>query len=196
MGEMTRILASLDAGDKTASQNLFPLVYAELRHMAGLYMSRENPEHTLQPTALVNEAFLRLIKSELGDTPVSFINRQQFFFAASEAMRRILIDHARTKSRLKRGGGSHRLPLRNLAETLTDPVALLIVNEFLDLLATKWPRRAELVKLRLFAGCTIAECADLLGVSTSTAEDDWVYSRSWLGREWKKAEKKENPPGM
>lgn len=195
MAEMTQILAALDAGDTTAASALFPLVYEQLRKLAAYHMSRESAEHTLQPTALVNEAFLRLVTAEAGDTPISFTNRRHFFLTASEAMRRILIDHARGKHRLKRGGALDRMPLEDVAATLTDPSELLVVNELIDKFAQKWPRRAELIKLRLFAGCTIPECGELLGISASTAEDDWTYGRAWLGREWMKAEKKADAAG-
>lgn len=189
MGEMTQILTALDAGNTNAASSLFPLVYDQLRRLADFHMSREAAQHTLQPTALVNEAYLRLITAETGDTPISYSNRRHFFLTASEAMRRILIDHARGKGRLKRGGTMNRLPLEDVAVTLTDPSELLVVDELLDKFGQKWPRRAELMKLRLFAGCTIPECAELQGISASTAEDDWVYGRAWLGREWLKATK-------
>jgi RNA polymerase sigma factor (TIGR02999 family) len=189
MAEMTQILAALDAGDNSAASALFPLVYDQLRKLAAYHMSKESSEHTLQPTALVNEAFLRLVTAESGDTPISFTNRKHFFLTASEAMRRILIDHARGKHRIKRGGELQRMPLEDVGATLTDPSELLVVNEYLEKFAEKWPRRAELMKLRIFAGCTILECGELLGISASTAEDDWTYGRAWLGREWMKAEK-------
>lgn len=187
---MTQILSALDAGDQTAAASLFPLVYDQLRKLAAFHMSHEASEHTLQPTALVHEAFMRLVAAEVGSTPMSFSNRRHFFLAASEAMRRILIDHARGKGRLKRGGKLARMPLEDISSSLTDPSELLIIHELLDKFASKWPRRAELIKLRLFAGCTIPECAELQGISPSTAEDDWAYARAWLGREWLKSEDK------
>ena len=195
MAEMTQILAAVDAGDASAASKLFPLVYDQLRKLAAYHMAKESPEHTLQPTALVNEAFMRLVTAEKGETPLSFVNRRHFFLTASEAMRRILIDHARGKGRLKRGGELNRVPLEDISRTLTDPSELLIVNELIDKFAEKWPRRAELLKLRLFAGCTIPECAELQGISPSTAEDDWTYARAWLGREWLKAEKAADTDG-
>lgn len=185
---MTQILSALDAGDQTAAASLFPLVYNQLRKLAAFHMSNEAVEHTLQPTALVHEAFMRLMAAETGSTPMSFTSRRHFFLAASEAMRRILIDHARGKGRLKRGGKLSRLPLEDLSTSLTDPLELIIIHELLDKFAAKWPRRAELIQLRLFAGCTIPECAELQGISPSTAEDDWAYARAWLAREWLKSE--------
>lgn len=195
MGEMTQLLTALDAGDQSAASALFPLVYDQLRKLAAYHMSSEAYEHTLQPTALVHEAYLKLIAPEASGQPLSFTSRQHFYVTASEAMRRILIDHARTKGRLKRGGELQRVPLEDVSRTLTDPIELLIVDEMIEKFALKWPRRAELVKLRLFAGCTIPECAELQGISASTAEDDWTYARAWLGREWLKATKVGNDAG-
>jgi len=192
MSEMTQILNALDAGDQSAAGSLFPLVYDQLRNLAAFHMSSEAVQHTLQPTALVHEAFMRLMQAESGSTPISFTSRKHFFLAASEAMRRILIDHARGKGRVKRGGKLARMPLEDIAGTLTDPGELLCVNELLDKFAEKWPRRAELVKLRLFSGCTIPECGELLGISASTAEDDWTYARAWLGREWMKSKDRDD----
>jgi RNA polymerase sigma factor (TIGR02999 family) len=186
MHEVTRILTAIDAGDAQAAAQLLPVVYDELRRLAAVHMARENPGHTLDATALVHEAYLRLVHAGngTGAAAPTFANRKHFFLAASESMRRVLIDHARTKGRRKRGGGTKRLPLEDVAETLTNPADLLALDELLDRFAEKWPRRAELVKLRLFAGCTIPECAEIQGISASTAEDDWTYARAWLRREW------------
>jgi RNA polymerase sigma factor (TIGR02999 family) len=195
MGSITQLLSAMDTGDQAAASELFPLVYDQLRTLAAYHMSKEGREHTLQPTALVNEAYLKLVTAEAGGKPLSFNSKQHFYLTASEAMRRILIDHARGKGRVKRGGELNRVPLEDISRTLTDPSELLIVNELIDKFALKWPRRAELLKLRLFAGCTIPECAVLQGISASTAEDDWTYARAWLGREWLKAEKQAETTG-
>lgn len=190
MSDVTRILTAIDAGDAQAVSDLLPLVYGELRRLAAVHMAQENPGHTLNATALVHEVYLRLVKrgsSEDGNEP-TFANRKHFFLAASDSMRRILVDHARTKGRKKRGGAKQRMPLQDIAGTIASPSELLAIDELLDKFTEKWPRRAELVKLRIFAGCTIPECADMLGISASTAEDDWAYARAWLRREWNKSE--------
>jgi RNA polymerase sigma factor (TIGR02999 family) len=185
----------METGDQAAASELFPLVYDQLRKLAAYHMSKEAREHTLQPTALVHEVYMKLITAETDGKPLSFNSRQHFYLTASEAMRRILIDHARGKGRVKRGGELNRVPLEDISKTLTDPGELLVVNELIDKFAEKWPRRAELLKLRLFAGCTIPECAELQGISASTAEDDWTYARAWLGREWLKSEKQAETTG-
>ena len=191
MPEVTQILTAIEAGDTQAASQLLPIVYDELRKLAAARLPGENPGHTLDATALVHEAYLRLVKpgAGLAGGEATFANRRHFFLAASESMRRILVDHARTKGRRKRGGGAQRLPLQDIPETLTTPSELLAIDELLDRFAEKWPRRAELVKLRLFAGCTIPECAEIQGISASTAEDDWTYARAWLRREWTRSEK-------
>lgn len=188
MSEVTQLLKAMDAGDSEAVGQLFPLVYDKLREVAAYHMSREAKDHTLQPTALVNEVYVKLFRTQDGQG-LTFNNRRHFFLTASESMRRILIDHARTKGRAKRGGEKKKLPLEDVAESLADPEELLIVDELLAKFALKYPRRCELVKLRVFAGCTIPECAELCGISPSTAEDDWAFARAWLGREWLKSEK-------
>jgi RNA polymerase sigma factor (TIGR02999 family) len=188
MPEVTQILSAIEAGDTQAAAQLLPVVYDELRKLAAMHLAHEKPGHTLDATALVHEVYLRLVKPMGAQAEPTFANRRHFFVAASESMRRILVDHARTKGRRKRGGGTQRLPLQDIAETLTSPSELLAIDELLDRLAAKWPRRAELVKLRLFAGCTIPECAELQGISPSTAEDDWTYARAWLRREWTRHE--------
>jgi DNA-directed RNA polymerase specialized sigma24 family protein len=152
MSEVTRILSAIEQGDPRAPEQLLPLVYDELRRLAAAKMSREPADHTLQATALVHEAYLRLVDTG----PQSHWNgRAHFFGAAAEAMRRILVEQARHRRSLKAG-------------------------EALDRLAEKDSRKAELVKLRFFAGLSHAEAADALGISTSTADDDWAYARSWL----------------
>jgi RNA polymerase sigma factor (TIGR02999 family) len=191
MNDVTRILSAIETGDAQAVAELLPIVYDELRKLAAIHMARENPGHTLNATALVHEVYMRLVGVEgqrNGSTP-AFANRKHFFLVASESMRRILVDHARTRGRVKRGGGSQRVPLQDLAVTFSSPSELLAIDEMLDKFAEKWPRRAELIKLRIFAGCTIPECAEMLDISPSTAEDDWTYARAWLRREWMKSEK-------
>ena len=195
MSDVTQILTAIEAGDAQAVSSLLPVVYQELRSLAAIHMSRENPGHTLNATALVHEAYLRLVKPRDGGDGPQFTSRKHFFLAASDSMRRILIDHARSKKRQKRGGGGHRVPLHDPAVLLANPADLLVVDELLDKLSETYPRRAELVKLRIFAGCTIAECGDLLGISASTAEDDWTYARAWLKREWNRSEKVEERDG-
>jgi RNA polymerase sigma factor (TIGR02999 family) len=187
MHEVTQILTAIDAGDTHAIEQLLPIVYQELRDLAAIHMSKENPGHTLNATALVHEVYLKLVKPGQGNMP-TFANRKHFFLAASDSMRKILIDHARIKGRQKRGGGLKRKPLFDLAQTLTNPDELLMIDEVLDKFAESWPRRAELLKLRIFAGCTINECAELLGISPSTAEDNWTYARAWIRREWQRGE--------
>ena len=182
MSDVTRILAEIDAGAPQAAERLFPLVYEELRKLAGAKMANESPEHSLGATALVHEAYLRLV----GDQ--QFENRRHFFAAAAEAMRRILVDRARERKSLKRGGDRGRLRLDELhLEAERTPVEFLALHEALDRLAAKDPRKAELVKLRFFAGLTNQEAADALGVSLSTADNDWAYARAWLRAEIEKS---------
>ncbi len=183
MAEVTLILQAIDAGDSEATAKLLPLVYEELRRLARARMSNERVEHTLQPTALVHEAYLRLV----GGANPRWNNRGHFFAAAAEAMRRILVESARRKQTQKRGGGlvRHSDSADELPVAIEcDPLETLAVHEMLDRLAAKSPRIAELVKLRYFLGCTLAEAAEVLGIAPATAEDDWTYARAWLRREW------------
>ena len=179
MSDVTRILESVTRGEAAASDRLLPLVYEELRKMAAAKMAREAPDHTLQPTALVHEAYLRLVSGE-----ASWDSRAHFFAAAAEAMRRILVDQARRKLRIKRGGGRQRIPLdeHRLAEH-RDPYELLMVNEALDDLARSDEQAAQLVRLHYFGGCTMEESAATLGISTRTAYRDWAFARAWLRRQ-------------
>jgi RNA polymerase sigma factor (TIGR02999 family) len=160
------------------------LVYEELRKLAAAKLAQEKPGHTLQATALVHEAYLRLVK----DTDsCSWDNRGHFFAAAAESMRRILVEGARRKQSRKHGGGWERqsLPLDGFAvASQPDPLEILAVHESLEELARCSPRAAELVKLRYFLGCTLAEVAPILGIAVSTAEEEWTYARAWLRREW------------
>ncbi len=177
MSDVTRLLEAVRHGDARAGEELLPLVYQELRQLARAKMARENPGHTLQPTALVHEAWLRL-----GDQP--FESRAHFFAAAAEAMRRILIDRARRKLTEKHGARAEHLDADDIeiAAPVDREDELLAVHEALDALAARDARKAELVKLRYFVGLTIDEAAEVLGVSAPTAKRDWTYARAWLFR--------------
>jgi RNA polymerase sigma factor (TIGR02999 family) len=180
MSEVTRILQSIES-DANAASELLPLVYEELRRLAAHKMANESPGQTLQPTALVHEAWLRLT----GHQDVKWSGRAHFFGAAAEAMRRILIDNARRKRAARHGGGAPRLDIPDLeiaaAEGKEDE--LLAVNDALDKLAAQDRQKAELVKLRYFVGLTLEEVAEVLGISSATAKRHWAYSRAWLFRE-------------
>ena len=173
--EVTRLLSALREGNSGAANELLPLVYTELRRVAAAKMARERPGQTLQPTALVHEAWVRR-----GDA--SFENRAHFFGAAAEAMRCILIDRARRRHREKRGAGAEHLDVDELemAAPTSDDEELLAVHETLDRLASHDPRKAELVKLRYFAGFSFEETAEALDISVPTAHRDWAYARAWL----------------
>jgi len=180
MNEVTRILNAIQDGDAKATSELLPLVYQELRKLAAHKMASEAPGHTLQATALVHEAWLRLVSSN----QQSWQNRAHFFGAAAEAMRRILVEHARRKQSLKRGGGAERQELHESVLVLSAPPdELLAVHEALDQLALTDPPAAELVKLRYFVGMTMEEAASALGLAPRTAERLWTYARVWLRRE-------------
>jgi len=183
MSDVTQILQAIEHGDAKAANELLPLVYDELRRVAAHKMANEAPGHTLQPTALVHEAWLHLG----GDQQASWKNRAHFFGAAAEAMRRILVDRAREKQALKRGGDLKRVDLDGieLASPMPDD-ELLVLDEALDRLATVDTRAAEMVKLCFFVGLTQEEAARELGVSLSTAERVWGFARSWLLREVRK----------
>jgi RNA polymerase sigma factor (TIGR02999 family) len=178
MSEVTRILSAIDAGDPHAAGQLLPLVYDELRKLAASYMMNEAPGQTLDATALVHEAYLRLVGAT-GSR--DFANRRHFFAAAAEAMRRILVESARRKRGPKQGGGRQRLEADLDAISAPCPsVDLLALDEALTKLAQESPLRAELVKLRFFAGLTMPEAAQALGISLATAERHWTYARTWL----------------
>jgi RNA polymerase sigma factor (TIGR02999 family) len=180
MRDVTQILIAAQRGDAGATDELFSVVYAELRQLAAHRMALENRAHTLQPTALVHEAWLRISNNQ----EVSWENRGHFFGAAAEAMRRILVDHARKKLSQKRGQRAQHEELTEEALVLqTDPENLLLVNEALEKLAAKDPAAAELVKLRYFVGFTMEEAASALNLSKRTAEGIWSYARSWLFKE-------------
>jgi RNA polymerase sigma factor (TIGR02999 family) len=175
MNEFTRILSEVEAGDAMAAERLLPLVYDELRKLAAARMADERADHTLDATALVHEAYLRLVGEQ------HFEGRGHFFAAAAEAMRRVLVDHSRNRARLKRGGGTHRIDL----DRLTDPARatdedLLALDDALERLALRYPQAAEVVKLRFFAGMTLDEAAEALRLSLRTANRHWAFARAWL----------------
>ena len=178
--DVTRILEALGQGDPTAADELLPLVYQELRKLAAHKMAGQAPGHTLQPTALVHEAWLRLA----GNEPGRFAGRAHFFAAAAEAMRHILIDSARRKRALRHGGGQARVDIQSLEiAALANDDELLAVHDVLNKLAAEAPQKAELVKLRYFVGMTFEEAAEALGISVATAKRHWAYARAWLYEE-------------
>ena len=180
MSDVTGILSAIEQGDPSAAEQLLPLVYDELRKLAAERMAQERPGQTLQATALVHEAYLRLVDTEKAQ---HWNSRGHFFAAAAEAMRRILVEGARKRGRLKRGGDRQRLDLDALqlsVQGATDE--LLALDEALSEFAQTHPAKAELIKLRYFAGLTVAEAAQALGISTSSADLHWTYARAWLYR--------------
>ncbi len=180
MTEVTRILSAIEQGDPQAASQLLPLVYDELRRLAAQQLMGEKPGQTLNATALVHEAYLRLAGKQ---NEQEFANRRHFYVAAAEAMRRILVDNARRKRRLKHGGGHHRQPLDANAIPAPDPAEdLLDLAEALEQLAAKDPIKAKLVELRSFGGLTMDEAAAVLDISPSTADRYWAYARAWLFR--------------
>jgi RNA polymerase sigma factor (TIGR02999 family) len=181
MSDVTRILSAIEAGDHDAGSRLLPLVYDELRRLAAQKMAREKPGQTLQATALVHEAYIRLVDT---DKVQHWKSRGHFFAAAAEAMRRILIENARRKGRLKRGGHFKRVDLEGVASVSTAaPEELLVIDEAIEKLAAQDAQAADLVKLRYFAGLSVPEAADLIGLPRSTAYEHWAYARAWLYRE-------------
>jgi len=180
MTEVTRILSALEQGDAQAAEQLLPLVYDELRRLAAQNRAREQPGKTLTATALVHEAYLRLV----GKDEPRWESRSHFYVAAAEAMRRILVENARRKRSLKRGGDRARQELVEAELAAPEPREdLLALDEALDRLAAKDPTKAELVKLRYFAGLTGEQAARALGISRATADRYWAYARAWLHRE-------------
>jgi RNA polymerase sigma factor (TIGR02999 family) len=179
MNEVTRILSAIEQGDPHAAEQLLPLVYDELRRLAARKIGREAPGQTLDATALVHEAYLRLVG---GEAPNSYQGRGHFFAAAAAAMRRILIDRARHKRADKCGGGRQRRPLHHVAAPAPDE-ELLALDEALHKLAALDPVKARLVELRYFAGLTGEQAAVVLGISPSTADRHWSYARAWLQAE-------------
>jgi RNA polymerase sigma factor (TIGR02999 family) len=178
MSDVTRILNAAQSGDPSAAEQLLPLVYEELRKLAAARMANEAAGHTLQPTALVHEAWLRLTGN---DAQAPFANRAHFFAAAAEAMRRILIERARRKGTEKRGGDWRRIDLDRVdIAAEADDDTLLLVNEALEKLATEDGNAAKLATLRFFGGLTLEEAAQVLGVTERTANRYWAFARAWL----------------
>ncbi|HMN40916.1 MAG TPA: sigma-70 family RNA polymerase sigma factor [Phycisphaerales bacterium] len=190
-GHMTVLLARAGAGDAKATDELLPLVYDELRVLAAQHLGGERPNHTLQPTALVHEAYLRLLGPDGEQTP--WQNRAHFFGAAARAIRRILVDHARARDSLKRGGGAPKVSLDEVSIAVADDatgrageaagVDLLALDKALARLAAMDPHKATVVELRFFGGLTVEETARSLGVSESTIAREWQFARVWLHRE-------------
>ena len=176
MSDVTRMLEAVERGEARAADQLLPLVYAELRRLAAHKMAQENPGQTLQPTALVHEAWLKLV----GQENRRWQDRNQFFAAAAEAMRRILTDNARRKLRQRHGGGRQRVELDDDAVATEADDQVLAVDEALEKFARLDPARAEVVKLRYFVGLTFEEVAEVLGISEPTAKRYWAFARAWL----------------
>ena len=187
MSDVTQILQAVEDGDAQAADELLPLIYDELRRLAAQKMARENAGQTLQPTALVHEAWLRLI----GNESVQWNGRSHFFGAAAEAMRRILIENARRKRAARHGGGQVRLDVQEIEITAgTKDDELLAVHDALEKLAARDKQKAELVKLRYFVGLTTEEAAELLGISVPTADRWWNFSRAWLFEQIERGQKR------
>lgn len=177
--DITRMLNAVGAGSASAASDLLPMVYEELRALAESYLRQERPGHTLQATALVHEAYIKLVKQE----EVTWRNRAHFFAVAAQAIRRILVDYARGKKRVKRGEGCARIPLDDDLRTVaTDELDLLALDEALGRLATLHERQARIVELRFFGGLSEEAVADYLGVSPRTVNGDWRMARAWLRR--------------
>jgi RNA polymerase sigma factor (TIGR02999 family) len=181
MSEVTRILSSIEQGDPAAAEQLLPLVYDELRKLAAAKMAQEQPGQTLQATALVHDAYLRLVDGPVAQT---WHSRKHFFSAAAEAMRRILVEQARRKGRQKHGGDAKRLELdENQWITSTTPEQLLAVDEAIAKLAQEDPIAADIVKLRYFVAMSLDEAAEMLGIHRATAYRHWAYARAWIRAE-------------
>ncbi len=196
MTNVTHILSAIEQGDPHAAEELLPLVYNELKKLAAQRMAQENPGQTLQATALVHEAYLRLVAGErrgvsptCPDNVQHWDSRGHFFAAAAEAMRRILIDQARSKQSQRRGGGRQRQALEHVDIAAPEPsIDLLAMNQALERLEQVDKPKADLVKLRYFAGLTIPQAAEILGISSATADRYWSYARAWLHAELRKGE--------
>ena len=181
MSDVTQILGQIEQGDPAAAEQLLPLVYEELRKLAAVRLSQEKPGQTLQGTALVHEAYIRLVDVEKAK---NWDSRGHFFAAAAEAMRRILVEKARCKGRLKRGGGAKRVDLEeNHWVSTTTPDQLLAVDEALSKLAEEDSTAAEVVKLRYFTAMSLEEVAEVLGIHRATAHRHWTYARAWIRAE-------------
>lgn len=185
LGEVTLLLHRVEAGDPRAADEILPLVYESLRDLASAKLAHEAPGQTLQPTALVHEAWLRLG----GDRQPSWQNRAHFFGAAAEAMRRILVDNARRRQTVRHGGGLQRAEAEDAADRVAAPESdaeTLLLHDALSALEKHDPRKAELVKHRFFTGLELAEAAEVMGISERTANRDWIYARAWLFNEIKR----------
>jgi RNA polymerase sigma-70 factor (ECF subfamily) len=182
-GEVTRLLVNWSQGDLRAREALLPLVYGELRRLAASYLRREREDHTLQPTALVHEAYLRLVE----ERRVNWQGRSHFFGVAATLMRRILVDHARARLSGKRGGGMPRVPLTDTVMMSRErPDELLALDQGLTRLALVDPQQGRIVELRAFAGLSVEETSQALGISPATVKRDWAVARAWLSREIQK----------
>jgi RNA polymerase sigma factor (TIGR02999 family) len=178
MNDITQVLTRIESGDSLAAEQLLPLVYNELRKLAAARLVHEKPGQTLQATALVHEAYIRLVD---GETDQHWDSRGHFFAAAAESMRRILVEQARRKARAKHGGGLHRVELGDADFAIkSNAERLLAIDESLNNLANEDPQAAELIKLRYFAGFSISQAANLMGVSRTRAYEQWAYARAWL----------------
>jgi RNA polymerase sigma factor (TIGR02999 family) len=186
MNEVTRILSAVEGGEPREAERLLPLVYDELRRLAAQRLAQEKPGQTLQPTALVHEAYLRLVDTE---TIRRWDSRGHFFAAAAEAMRRILVEQARRRGRLRHGGGLQQLDLLDseVAAKPSDDDQILLLDQALTRLAAARPQAAELVKLRFFSGLTVEEAAPMLGLSPRTARRLWAFARAWLRRDMERS---------
>jgi len=192
MSDVTRILSQIESGHPSAAEQLLPLVYDELRNLAAAKMAQENPGQTLQATALVHEAYLRLVDVERAQ---HWNSRGHFFAAAAEAMRRILINRARDQGRLKRGGDWQRIDFDSLQLAVDCPSdTLLAVDEALQQLAVEDAEAAELVKLRFFAGLSLSDSAQAMGISRRVADRLWAFARAWLYSALREADPPENSP--
>ena len=188
MTDVTQILSQIEDGDPSAAEQLLPLVYDELRKLAAAKLANEKPGQTIQPTMLVHEAYLRLIDTEQAQ---KWNSRGHFFGAAAEAMRRILVENARRKQSSKRGGQARHLELDPALAAIENPFEdLLDLDQAMTRLEQEWPKNAQLVKLRYFAGLTIPEASKAMGISTATAERYWRFARAWLHSQLKSDDSK------
>jgi len=185
--EVTRLLVDWGNGDQAALDELIPLVYDELRRLAGRYMRRESEGHTLQTSALVNEAYLRLVDQQ----NVKWQNRAHFFGVAAQLMRRILVDHARSRSRAKRGGGVQMVPLAEQAGISQELADVIALDDALKNLAEMDPRKSQIVEMKFFGGLTTEEVAEVLNVTSRTVEREWRKAKAWLNRAISKGEPNE-----
>lgn len=183
-GDVTILLSELVKGDEAAASKLFPLLYDELRRLAGNYMRRERGDHTLQPTALVNEAYIKLVQQR----SIDWQGRAHFFGIAARVMRTILVDHARGHLRDKRGGGQHLLPIDEvLVFAPEQSLELVRLDDAVERLTKIDPRQGKIVELRFFGGLTVEQAADVLGISPKTVKRDWSMAKAWLHGELKKS---------